>query len=73
MTAPIKRLRSPFPCCDVACRHELEEGIARDVACPHCGRPYRVLLVRFARYAERMAGRPVGRVRFTPLEAEVRA
>lgn len=71
MSDDVRKLGARFPCCDVACRHDLEVGVQRDVACPHCGRQYRALLVECAPYARQMAGRRVGKVRFNPVEARV--
>lgn len=61
---PVRKLGARFPCCGVSCRHDLAVGVPREVACPHCGRQYRALLVACKPHAVRMAGRPVGRVTF---------
>lgn len=63
----VRKLGSRFPCCLVACRHDLEPLEAREVTCPRCGRRFTALLVPCGAHAERMAGRPVGKVRFEPV------
>lgn len=67
--SPVRKLGARYPCCGIKCRHDLQVGIEREVACPHCGQRYLALLVACGEHAVRMAGRPVGRVQFTQVAA----
>lgn len=72
MTAPAtRRLGSRFPCCGVACRHDLDFGTDRVVACPACGKQWSARLIECAPYVVQMAGRPVAKVRFQPVLSRV--
>lgn len=68
-STPIRRLGNRYPCCGDRCRYDLELGVARQVVCPRCGRPFRALLVPGTPHARLMAGQPVGKVRFEPVSA----
>lgn len=70
----IHRLPARFPCCDVACTHQLEPGVDREVACPRrCGKRWVVRLVPFGEHGQALAGRPVGKVDFRPVPQEASA